>query len=818
MESRSLIESITLANELAQQGRVDDAVSIYQTWLESCDVQPEWKHAAYFNIGVLLSGAGRYEESLAAYRNALHEKPDFYQASINMGLALEAKGKSLEAIGTWEQALQPSEAQTMLLNHIGRVFENSKILDKAEYYYRRSLSLMNNQPKVIHHYVHVRQKQCVWPLIEPFLDVTEQSLLDYSGPMSVLAMSDDPAVQHKAVTSWVERNVPRDLPRLSPSEGYDHPRLKIGYLSCDFRWHPVSILTAEIFELHERAGFEVFGFDYTPADDGAMRQRVVSAMDHHIPLNSLSDEDAAKLIRSHEIDILIDLTGLTSGARPAILRYKPAPVQISYLGFVGTSGMREVDYVIADRFVFPEELRAHFVEKPLYLPDVYQSNDTQRAIGEKPSRASCGLPESGFVYCSFNGSYKITPEVFKLWMNILKRSPESVLWLVADNESAQKNLQREAVRHGVDWTRLIFAERVSPADYLARLQVADLMLDTSPYNAGTTASDALWAGLPILTCPGRTYVSRMAGSLLMAAGMPEFIAADWIAYEEMAVELARDSERMRELRQRLQHSIRAAPLFDSRRFVRNLEKAFRSVAKCPDSPVRKSRHDVSVELVSATRMSEQDFWDHSALGMSIKRLRSEKRISYHIFYQNQKGLGEVYNERITSSDGGDIIAFIHDDVWIDDYYLVDRLIDGLSEYDLLGVVGNKRRVDFQPSWAYIPSENGLRLDDPVNFSGFSANGKRPFAEIDFFGQAPAECELLDGLFLAAYKGNLAANGVLFDPAFDFHFYDLDFCRSARKLGLRLGTWQICLTHQSMGELGTESWKAGMQKYFAKWGR
>jgi len=566
---------MTQANELAAQGQSDAAIMCYKEWLASPVTESQHYYIALFNMGVLLRSAGQIDEAIAAYQASLKLRPDFYQSAVNLGLALEAKGNTQDAINVWESALQPVEGQTLLLNHLGRSLETARQYAEAESKLERSLLLEPNQPDAIQHYFHLRQKQCEWPVIKPLPGISAQALLDSFGPLGLLALTDDPAVQLRAVQSWIARKLPTDLPRLSPVEGYQHERLRIGYLSCDFRWHAVSILTAELFELHDREQFEIYGIDFSVDDGGAMRQRVINAMDHHLPIQSLTDEQAAQLIREHEIDILIDLTGLTSGARYKILAYKPAPIQMSYLGFVGSCGMPQIDYVLVDRFVFPEALAEFYVEKPLYLPEVYQANDSKREIGPTPGRETCGLPTDSFVYCSFNGSYKITPEVFAVWMRILKRVPNSVLWLVADNQWAQDNLTKQAIKHGIDADRLVFAERVAPADYLARYRVADLLLDTSPYNAGTTASDALWAGLPALTCPGRTFASRMAGSLLNAVGLPELIVPDWLAYENKAVQLALQPAELESYRHRLQTSAKSSALFDTKRFVRNLEATLR---------------------------------------------------------------------------------------------------------------------------------------------------------------------------------------------------------------------------------------------------
>jgi predicted O-linked N-acetylglucosamine transferase (SPINDLY family) len=567
----SLQQVMARADALTAQGDTPAAVACYKDWLSSEVSEDVLRHAALFNMGVLLRNLGQIDEAINCYREALKYKPDLYQAAVNLGLAYEAKGNRLEAVQTWIGALQPVDGQVVLLNHLGRVMETAGLLDDAEKYFQRSLLLLPDQPNTVQHFLYVRQKQCKWPVIHSLPDISEEKQLEYCGPLGILALTDDPALQLKTIQGWLSRHLPGEIKHLSPSSGYRHKRIRIGYMSCDFRWHAVSILTAELFELHDRNRFEIYGIDFTPGDNDSMRQRVLAAMDHHLPIHTLTDEQAAQLIRQNEIDILVDLTGLTSGSRYSILAHKPAPIQVSYLGFVGTCGMSEVDYILADRFVFPEELKPHFVEKPLYLPKVYQVNDSKRSIGQTPSRELCGLPRNAFVYCSFNGSYKITPEIFACWMRILKRVQDSVLWLGVDNQWARANLIKEAANQGIDTSRLIFAEKAPPAEYLARYRVADLLLDTSPYNAGTTASDALWAGLPVLTCPGRSFASRMAGALLKAVNMGELITHSLVEYENKAVSLASNADSYKQIRNRLAKEREHSALFDSKSMVRELE-------------------------------------------------------------------------------------------------------------------------------------------------------------------------------------------------------------------------------------------------------
>jgi len=323
--------------------------------------------------------------------------------------------------------------------------------------------------------------------------------------------------------------------------------------------------------LHNRDEFEVFGYCWSPEDGSGLRQRVINAMDHFFRINDLSDEAAAQLIRSHEIDILVDLQGQTAGARANILGYRPAPIQITYLGLPATTGLPNVDYVIADKFLIPPEQARFYSEKPLYMPDVYQVSDRNRGVEEGLTRKSCGLPEDKFVFCSLNNSYKYTPDVFAVWMNILHRVQDSVLWLLADNPVAQKNLKAQALQKGIASDRLFFATRVLPEKYLAQYQCADLFLDTFPFNAGTTANDCLWMGCPLLTLSGRSFASRMAGALLTAAGLSELITYNLRDYEESAVVFAQDAHIRFRVREHLRQVHENGTLFDTPKFVKDLE-------------------------------------------------------------------------------------------------------------------------------------------------------------------------------------------------------------------------------------------------------
>ena len=567
--------------EAAERGFL--AIVLYRTWIARN--ASELEYIIQFNLGVALSNAAELEGAESAYRRAVELAPGFIQPRLNLGTLLERLGKVDQALEEWrwveKNLVKPSKENkpllVMALNQLGRVLEMRKQLAEATAMLTRSLELEPEQPDVLHHWISLRQKQCAWPTYGLLPGVSRRAMQDATSALSMLSISDDPADQLAAARRFVKKKLRGDLPKLANVAGYGHEKIRIGYCSGDFCLHPVSLLTVELFELHDRERFEVYGYCWSPEDGTPMRQRVIGAMDHFTRIHTQSDEAAAQRIRADEIDILIDLQGQTAGARATMLAYRPAPVQITYLGLPATTGLPSIDYVIADRFLIPESEALHYSERPLYMPDVYQVSDRQRPVGPKPDRAQCALPSEGFVFCSFNNNYKFTPEVFGVWMNILRRVPASVLWLLGDNQWSMENLRKEASARGVDPQRLIFAPRVSPENYLARYQAADLFLDSFPFNAGTTANDALWMELPLLTLCGRSFASRMAGALLTAAGLQSLITYTLNDYEEMAVELANRPDQLADLQNQLKSVKAEGALFDTPRFVRNLESTLETL-------------------------------------------------------------------------------------------------------------------------------------------------------------------------------------------------------------------------------------------------
>ncbi len=531
-----LIETL----ERTQAASTGSDLHLYREWLEANAGQSSQLFAGWYNLGASLARRGDRSNAAIAYRNALVLKPDFHPAAVNLGLSLEANGEPEAALRAWERALQPDAARTMLLNHHGRLLERLGRLEEAEASYRRSLLIDPQQQDVIQHWVHVRQRMCCWPVLTELPGLSLQALEEGCGPLGVLALTDDVSVQRQVTEAWIARKTEPVAQRLSPEAGYRHGPIRLGYLSSDFCRHAMSFLVAELFERHDRSRFEVFGYCSSPEDGSDVRRRVIAAFDRFRIIRDMPDAAAAAMIRADEIDILIDLNGLTSGSRIQILRHRPAPVQATYLGYIGPVPLPELDYLLCDSFVIPADRASEYRPTPLPIARSYQANDRQRDVAPALSRAEAGLPAGAFVFCCFCNHYKVTSRMFAAWMAILRATTNTVLWLSPDNAASPAALRDAARAAGVDPNRIILADRAAPALYLSRMRLADLFLDTFPYNAGTVASDALRMALPLLTLCGRAFASRMAARLLDLLGAQEGIATSFDDYASRAIRLATD--------------------------------------------------------------------------------------------------------------------------------------------------------------------------------------------------------------------------------------------------------------------------------------
>ncbi|HEY4338506.1 MAG TPA: hypothetical protein VGM97_01000, partial [Steroidobacteraceae bacterium] len=426
-------------------------------------------------------------------------------------------------------------------------------------------------------WMHTKMHLCDWSDFDSELAELNTRILQAnsaSPPFPVLALIDRPSLQLQSAKIWVRARHPPSL-LLTPIEKYArHKKIRIGYFSCDFRSHPVSLLAANLFERHDRSRFEVTAFSFGPDTKDQMRKRLERGFDRFIDVRGMPDREIVRLARGMELDIAVDLAGFTKGSRPNLFALRVAPLQVSYLGYLGTMGAGYMDYLIADEIIMPGELRRHYAEKIVYLPS-YQANDSGQLVSDRKNcREELGLPRNGFVFCCVNATYKILPATFDSWMRILRQVKDSVLFLISENATVQRNLRREAWRRGVSEDRLVFGRRLPHPEYLARFCRVDLFLDTLPYNAGTTASDALRAGLPVLTRMGESFAARIAASLLHAIGLPELATTSEEQYETTAVTLAREPTQLAALKDRLCRNRSSMPLFDTAQFTTHLERAY----------------------------------------------------------------------------------------------------------------------------------------------------------------------------------------------------------------------------------------------------
>jgi predicted O-linked N-acetylglucosamine transferase (SPINDLY family) len=539
-------------------------------------LKPRYAEARY-NRGNALIHLNCFSEALASFEGAIALKPEYAEAYNGRGIALFRLNRAAEALASCDRALAINPQYADAHHCRGNALVDLGRLMEALASYGRALATKPDASQSLAAYVYVARDICDWTAAED----ARQALLEsccrptFRGAcFPILTICDDPEIQLAAAQNFVRNTSTSTSSAELPNIIEGRRKIRVGYLSADFRNHPTSYLIAELIEIHDRTAFEVFGFSSGLDDQSPMRTRMVKAFDVFKDMHGLSDQDLARAVREANIDILVDLGGHTRESRMLALTTRLAPIQATYLGYPATTGAHFIDYAIVDKFIIAEGMDKFFTEKLAYLPDCYQVNDRKRAVSTlTPSRADCELPENAFIFCCFNHANKIGPNVFDVWMRILTRVPNSVLWLLHTNGWMAQNLRKEAEARGVDPKRLVFAPKQDLSDHLARMRLANLFLDTWPYNAHTTGSDALWTGLPLLTYPGRSFASRVAGSLLRAFNMADLIATSLDDYETLAVKLATEPWTMASLTQRMRSNRDTAALFNTNRFRHHIEAA-----------------------------------------------------------------------------------------------------------------------------------------------------------------------------------------------------------------------------------------------------
>lgn len=565
---------------LARLKYFHEAINHYD---KAISLKPNYPEA-WFNKADALNQLKQYKKALICYDKALDLKPIYPEALIHKGNTLDDLHRYDEAIKNYDKALSISSKHAEAFVGKGVVFNNLKKYEEAVKQYEEALKINPDIEWLLGDLLHLKMKISSWlNFNKNVLNLKNKIIQDQkvTSPFPVLALFDDPYLHQRAARIFAKEEYPvnYDLEKISINQKNKNRKIRIGYFSADFRYHPVSLLTAELFELHDKEIFEIFAFSFGVDDKSDMRSRLINAFDEFFDVREMSDLEIAKLSRELSIDIAVDLGGYTADNRTSIFSYRAAPIQVSYIGYLGTMGNDYYDYLLADKTLIPENLRHYYSEKILYLPS-YQVNDRKRPLPKKNlTKNDFGLSENNFVFCCFNDNYKILPATFDSWMNILKVVKDSILFLYANDPITKFNLIKEAEMRGVDGGRIIFGSRVNREEYLSRFQVCDLFLDTFPYNAGATASDALWSGLPIITLKGSSFPSRIASSILTALNLKELITSSKEEYEDLAVKLAFDNSKLANIKLKLKNNSKTSPLFDTPLFVKNIEAAFQNIYK-----------------------------------------------------------------------------------------------------------------------------------------------------------------------------------------------------------------------------------------------
>ncbi len=794
------------------------------------------------NLAVVLMSQGRYPEAEIQCRKALELIPTLGDAWNNLGLILQARMVNQEAEAAFEQAIkfQPNDVKT-LVNYSVTLKILGK-LTKAEACLKKAIKLDDQDANA---YVNLGMTYLDQGLIEEAVATTKRAIevspknLDaYDNLLFAMEYSEQYSIENRIEVAKQYGHILAEN-----AKPYTHwqaeaspTRLRVGIVSGDLRQHPVAYFLKNAIQHLDLNKVELFAYSTDGREDATTAQLKPyfaswkSLAGHH-------DAGAAQLIYQDNIHVLLDLSGHTGGNKLPVFAWKPAPVQASWLGYWATTGVETIDYVLADEVGVPLQQQARFTETIKYLPQTrmcFTAPNTDLAVAPLPAL------DNGFItFGCFQNITKVSDEVLTLWAEVMRAVPTSRLrWqckAFVDDEVIA-SIKSRLMACGMEPERVSFHGKVSREAYLAAYAEVDLVLDSFPFPGGTTTCEALWMGVPTLTLAGSSMIARQGASLLTAAGLADWVVEKREDFVKQARLMVADVTVLAKLRKHLRAKVQASALFNGALFANNLMAVLwemwlekqpvqaKTLASSSKAAAVNTDHDqhsnahqsqVLVQVISATRMSEQDFWARSALGRSLNRhLKQDARLSASIAFNNTRGLSTIFNACIENAEEDAVLVFIHDDVWIDEEQFADVVLAGLQQFDVIGVAGNKRRVANQPAWPFIDAD--FTWDSKENLSGRVAHGEHAFGQISDYGAVPASCELLDGVFLAAKKRTLVAKQVMFDDQFDFHFYDLDFCRTAKKAGLTLGTWAVSLTHQSAGAFGSELWKHHYLGYLRKW--
>ena len=592
------------------QGLLRDSAKMLET---ATKIKPDYAEA-HFNLGVVLKNSGQLEDAIESYKKAIYLVPNYPAAHNNLGNIYKDLNQLDDAVESYQKALTFKPDFVEAYNNLGLVFRRNEQLYEAEKSFRNGIKIDSNHfdshfnlgnllrdinrrkeallcyekareikpdaSYILGNVIHTKMHLCEWDELQGQIDDLLKGINNgrkVIGPFALMAILDSPMVIQKATEIYVNDKYPRSnfFPKITSY--VKQKKIRIGYFSSDFKNHPVSTLTAELYEIHSRDKFEIHAFSLGKNINDSMNLRIRKAVDKFHEVELLSDKEVVRLSRSLKIDIAVDLSGFTQGSRTGIFAMSAAPLQLSYIGYLGSMGASYYDYLIADKTIIPIEKQKFYKEKIIYLPHFQANDSTESYQADSFSRKDFGLPENAFVFCCFNNTYKITPEIFDIWAKILKRVNNSILMIFASNDLAEKNLKMEINSRGINQNRLIFGYQLPRPEYLARFKLVDLFLDTNPYNAGTTASDAIRVGLPVLTYIGDSFASRMCASILNAENLTELVTKSQKEYECLAIELGNNPSKLLKIRDNLKSNISKTPLYNTKLFIRNLESAYKLI-------------------------------------------------------------------------------------------------------------------------------------------------------------------------------------------------------------------------------------------------
>jgi len=809
-------------------GRIDQAEHCFKQALVSF---PD-SAIAFANFALYLYNQGHIYDAVKYGLKALEIEPDNIVALNNLGLAYQACNHFEDSVEQFEKVIALAPNNIPALSNISLPLKRLGRLSQAEDYVKQGLAINSEAHDLVINLASIYQGKGqiveAAELNQKAIEIAPERLMSYHNLLFDMCYSnafdrDEIMAQLKRYGKMATQVATLQFDQWRARKTGE--KLRVGFVSADFLLHPVTSFLTTVLKNFDQQQFELYAYSNNAKED-YVTQKIKPYFFAWELIVGRSDEEVARQIHADGIDILIDLSGHTGGTRLPMFAYKPAPVQVTWLGYWASTGIEQMDYILLDEVSAPVETADQFTEQPHYLPVsrfCYSPPTEEVALTPLPAL------QNGYVTLGCYHNYsKVTDEVLSLWATCLaKQSDLQLRWItsVFKDDKIVAQMHAKFSQLGIDQSRVSLIGSLPRQEYLESFAQIDLMIDAFPFTSCTTASDGLWMGVPTLAMAGNALVSRQSTSLMHAVDLPDWVAHDEAEYVQKIIRFANDLPQLADIRASLRDRIMASPFGDAKQFTRNLETALTRIwhdyEQQPENAFKQNTLIETVNgdsvakhvIVSATRSTKADFWAQTALGISLKKLEKQGfHFSHHIATDNTEGLPTIYNRLIEAAPDDCYLTLIHDDVWIDDNTFFETLDDAVNVYDVVGLAGNKRLAPKQANWLFI---NPNQMDQEAYLSGQTACGKEPHGLINYYGDSQQACETLDGVMLTVSALRLKQAEVRFDEQFKFHFYDMDFCRSARLAGLELGTWVLNVTHQSAGGYNS-AWYEVYKQYLAKW--